>query len=64
MALTMALKKRSPAAGEFLFEIDREPLEECVTALGRIPLLVWTARSLDVAGSVRHLRAQQGERGV
>ena len=36
----MAFRKSSPAAGEFLFEIDPEPLEECLTALGGIPLLV------------------------
>ena len=60
----MALRKRSPAAGEFLFEIDAEPLAECVTALGGIPLLVRAARSLDVPGSVeRHLRLKQRERG-
>jgi len=60
----MALRKRSPAAGEFLFEIDAEPLAECVTALGGIPLLVRAARSLDVPGSVgRHLRLKERERG-
>ena len=60
----MALRKSSPAAGEFLFEIDAEPLEECLTALGGIPLLVRSARSLDVPGSVeRHLRVKQRERG-
>src|SRR2546427_12084577 len=60
----MALRKSSPAAGEFLFEIDAEPLEECLTALGGIPLLVRAVRSLDVPGSVeRHLRLKQRERG-
>ncbi|MFI5104981.1 MAG: IS1380 family transposase [Terriglobales bacterium] len=60
----MALRKSSPAAGEFLFQIDPEPLEECVTALGGIPFLVRAARSLDVPGSVqRHLRVKQRERG-
>lgn len=60
----MSLQKRSPAAGEFLFEIDPEPLDEQVTALGGIPLLVRAARSLDVPGSVaRHLRVKQRERG-
>src|SRR6266567_187582 len=60
----MGLRKSSPAAGEFLFEIDPEPLEEQVTALGGIPLLVRAARSLDVPGSVeRHLRLKQRERG-
>src|SRR3989440_6979620 len=60
----MALRKSSPAAGEFLFEIDAEPLEECLTGLGGIPLLVRAARWLDVPGSVeRHLRVKQRERG-
>lgn len=56
--------KASPAEGEFLFEIDSEPLEECVTALGGVPLLVRAARSLDVPGSVqRQVRIKQRERG-
>src|SRR5260370_4085450 len=60
----MALRKSSPAAGSFLFEIDPEPLEEWLTALGGIPLLGRAARSLDVPGSVdRHLRVKQRERG-
>jgi hypothetical protein len=60
----MALRKSSPASGEFLFEIDPEPLQEQVTALGGVPLLVRAARSLDVPGSVeRHLRMKQRERG-
>ena len=29
----------SPAAGDFLFEIDSQPLEETITALGGVPLL-------------------------
>jgi hypothetical protein len=62
----MGLKsKRSPAEGEFLFEIDPEPLEECVTALGGLPLFLRAVRSLDVPGSVkRHLRLKQRERGL
>jgi hypothetical protein len=56
--------KRSPAEGEFLFEFDPEPLEECVTALGGIPLVARAARSLDVPGSVqRHLHLKRRERG-
>jgi hypothetical protein len=56
--------KLSPAAGEFLFEIDPEPLNECVTALGGVPLLVRAARSLDVPGRVqRHLQLKQRQRG-
>jgi hypothetical protein len=60
----MKADKRSPAAGEFLFEIDFEPLDECVTALSGVPLLVCAIRSLDVSGSVaRHVRIKQRERG-
>src|SRR5271157_5965837 len=56
--------KRSPAEGDFLFEIDSQPLEECVTALGGVPLLVRAIRSLDVPGSVqRQVRVKQRERG-
>lgn len=56
--------KRSPAEGEFLFEIDEEPSEECLTALGGVPLFVRTARSLDVPGSVkRNLALKQRDRG-
>jgi hypothetical protein len=62
----MSLKsKRSPAEGDFLFEIDPEPLEECVTALGGLPLFLRAVRSLDVPGSVkRHLHLKQRERGL
>jgi hypothetical protein len=57
-------KKQSPAEGEFLFEIDPEPLDECVTALGGLPLLVRAIRSLDVPGSVRrNLHLKQRQRG-
>ena len=56
--------KPSPVAGEFLFEIDSEPLEEWVTALGGVPLLLRAARSLDVPGRVeRHLQVKQRQRG-
>ena len=61
----MGLKpKRSPAEGEFLFQMDATPLEESVTALGGVPLLMRAVRSLDVAGSVkRNLQVKQRERG-
>ena len=56
--------RRSPAAGEFLFEIDAEPLEESLTALGGVPLLLRAARSLDVPGLVqRHVQIKERERG-
>ena len=53
-------QKPSPAEGEFLFQLDPEPLEEAVTAYAGIPPLVQAVRSLDVAGSVkRHLQVKQ-----
>ena len=56
--------KRSPAEGEFLFEIDEQPLEEAITGWGGVPLLARAIRSLDVPGSVRrHLEIKQRERG-
>jgi hypothetical protein len=56
--------KRSRAEGEFLFEFDPEPLDECVTARGGIRLVARAARSLDVPGSVRrHLHLKRRERG-
>lgn len=60
----MALKPRkSPAEGEFLFELDEQPLGETVTALGGVPLFVRAVRSLDVPGSVkRHVHLKQRER--
>jgi hypothetical protein len=54
----------SPAAGDFLFEIDSQPLEETITALGGVPLLARALRSLNVPASVgRHLHLKQRERG-
>jgi hypothetical protein len=65
--IALALKRKArpgPAEGDFLFEIDSEPLQECVTAWGGIPLLVRAIRSLDVSGRVqRHLRIKQRDRG-
>jgi len=61
----MGLKpKKSPAEGEFPFELDEQPLEETITALGGVPLFVRAVRSLDVPGSVqRHVRLKERERG-
>lgn len=62
--MTALKPKRSPAEGEFLFEIDEQPLEECVTAWAGVPLFVRTARWLDVPDSVkRRLAVKQRERG-
>jgi hypothetical protein len=58
-------QKPSPAEGEFLFQLDPEPLEECVTAYGGIPLFLQAARSLDVPGRVnQHLQLKQRQRGL
>ncbi|MCC6345200.1 MAG: IS1380 family transposase [Bryobacterales bacterium] len=55
---------KSLAEGDLLFEIDREPLEETVTAYGGIPLLLRAARSLDVGGMVKRcLHLKQRQRG-
>jgi hypothetical protein len=57
--------RRSPAEGEFLFELDPEPLEEAVSAYGGIPVFLRAARSLDVGGCVRrHLQLKKRERGL
>ena len=52
----MGLKKqfRSPAEGEFLFEINDTPLEEILTSFGGWPLFLRTARSLGLAARVHH----------
>jgi hypothetical protein len=56
--------KRSPAEGEFLFELDPEPLEECLTAYAGLPLFVRSWRSLAGPASVkRHLAVKQRDRG-
>lgn len=47
-----------------LFEIDPEPLPETLTALGGVPLLVQTFRSLGLPAKVReHVRIKERERG-
>jgi Transposase DDE domain group 1 len=56
--------RRSPAEGEFLFELDPEPLEEAVTAYGGVPLFLRAARALEVGGLTnRHLHLKQRQRG-
>ena len=57
--------KPSPAEGEFLFELDPEPLEECLTAYAGIPLFVRAIRSFNVPGSVKqHVHLKQRQRGL
>lgn len=58
-------QKRSPAEGELLFQLDPEPLEECVTAYAGIPLFVQAMRSLKVPQSVQEcLQIKQRQRGL
>ena len=56
--------RRSPTEWPLLFEVDPQPLEEALTALGGIPLVVQAFRSLRLPESVReHVRIKQRERG-
>ena len=56
--------KASPAAADFLFEIDSEPTEERLTSYGGAPLLIRTMRSLGVPQSVaQHVKIKQRQRG-
>lgn len=58
-------QKPSPAEDELLFQLDPEPLEECVTSYAGIPLFLQAARSLDLPGRVKqHLQIKQRERGL
>ena len=58
-------QKASPAEGELLFQLDPEPMEECVTAYAGIPLFLQAVRSLDVPGRVKqHLQIKQRQRGL
>jgi hypothetical protein len=57
-------EKRSPTESPLLFEIDPEPLPETLTALGGVPLLVQTFRSLGLPAAVReHVHIKQRQRG-
>ena len=56
--------RRSPAEGEFLFELDPEPLEETVTGYGGIPVFLRAARSLGVGALVKqHVQLKKRDRG-
>src|SRR5215469_7498300 len=64
------IEKPSPTESPLLFEVDPQPAEEMLTALGGLPLVVQAFRSLGLPGSVKqhvvvkddfeHLRADQG----
>lgn len=56
--------KQSPAERELLFELDPEPLDECLTAYAGIPLLLQALRAFDVPGSVkRNVSVKRRDRG-
>ena len=56
--------KPSSAESALLFEIDPEPIPETLTALGGVPLVVQTFRSLGLPASVRqHVQIKERQRG-
>lgn len=56
--------KASPTESPLLFDLDPEPLEETLTALGGMPLVVQAFRSLGLPKSVReYVRVKERERG-
>ena len=58
------LTKASPTASPLRFELDPEPLQETLTALGGIPLVVQAFRSLGLPQSIQeHVRVKQRQRG-
>jgi Transposase DDE domain group 1 len=57
-------RKPSPTEQPLLIEIDPEPLPETLTALGGVPLVVQTFRSLGLPLSVRqHVQVKERARG-
>ncbi len=58
------VEKPSPTEAPLLFEVDPEPAEETLTALGGVPLLVQAFRSLGLPGSVkRQVAIKERHRG-
>jgi hypothetical protein len=56
--------KPSPTESPLRFDIDPEPLEETLTALGGLPLVVQAFRSLGLPQSVKeHVQVKERERG-
>jgi hypothetical protein len=57
-------RRPSPTESPLLIEIDPEPIPETLTAMGGVPLVVQTFRSLGLPASVRqHVRVKERERG-
>lgn len=58
-------ERRSPTESPLLLEIDPQPLEEVLTGLGGIPLVLQTFRSLSLPDSVRRqVRIKERQRGL
>lgn len=58
------IEKPSATESPLLFELDPEPAQETLTALGGVPLLVQAFRSLGLPASVKqHLKVKQRQRG-
>lgn len=56
--------KPSPTESPLLFDVDPQPIEETLTALGGIPLVVQAFRSLGLPKSVREqVRVKERDRG-
>ena len=56
--------KPSPTESPLLFDLDPEPLEETLTALGGMPLVVQAFRSLGLPQSVKdHVQVKERQRG-
>lgn len=57
-------RRPSPTESPLLIEIDPEPIPEVLTAMGGVPLVVQTFRSLGLPASVRQqVRVKERERG-
>src|SRR6202158_1022611 len=64
MVAMRRMQKPSPPVPPVLFGVDPEPLQETLTALGGIPLVVQAFRSLGLPGSVQqHVSIKERERG-
>ena len=62
--LVKKARRPSPTESPLLIEIDPEPIPETLTAMGGVPLVVQTFRSLALPASVRqHVRVKERERG-
>ncbi|MGH2397623.1 MAG: IS1380 family transposase [bacterium] len=58
------IEKPSPTESPLLFEVDPEPAQEVLTALGGVPLVVQAFRSLGLPASVKqHVPVKERQRG-